>query len=50
MVQGGSLLPDTLRYIWSDCLTATGEEGAGFAGGTAFGWTVAEENSTQARL
>ena len=33
MVHGGSIFPDTLRYIWSDCLPASGDEGAGYAGG-----------------
>lgn len=48
MVHGGSIFPDTLRYIWSDCLTASGDEGAGYAGGYAFGWTPAKAGSTQA--
>jgi hypothetical protein len=50
MVHGGAIFPDTLRYIWSDCLTATGEEGAGYTGGYAFGWQPAEAGTTQARM
>ena len=39
MVHGGALLPDTLRWIWSDCLDVKEEDGdTGYAGGFAFGW------------
>ena len=27
MVHGGALLPDTLRWIWSDCLDVKEEDG-----------------------
>ena len=48
MVHGGALLPDTLRWIWSDCLDVKQEDGdTGYAGGFAFGWAPAQPHGAR---